>query len=87
MAAKASTRRTSRVFNETNDQVESWDVWNATLSVTSANRNWYAELWGRNLGDDDSVTGQYLGDQNVGLATNQFLLEPRTWGVTLGYNF
>tara|TARA_R110000823_G_scaffold27609_11_gene80394 strand:+ start:5005 stop:7518 length:2514 start_codon:yes stop_codon:yes gene_type:complete len=77
----------TRVFNETNDQVESWDVWNATLSVTSANRNWYAELWGRNLGDDDSVTGQYLGDQNVGLATNQFLLEPRTWGVTLGYNF
>ncbi len=77
----------TRVFNEVNDQVESWEVWNATVNLTSADRRWYAELWGRNLADDDAVTGQYLGDQIVGLATNQFLLEPRSYGVTLGYNF
>ncbi|MDZ7784786.1 MAG: TonB-dependent receptor [Halioglobus sp.] len=77
----------TRVFNEVNDEAEAWDVWNATLTLTGADRSWYTELWGRNLTDDDSVTGQYLGDQNVGLATNQFLLEPRTYGVTFGYNF
>ncbi|MEH6568709.1 MAG: TonB-dependent receptor [Halioglobus sp.] len=77
----------SRVFNAPNDKVDSWEVWNATLTLYSANQDWFAELWGRNLADDDNITGQYLGDQNVGLATNQFLLEPRTYGVSLGYNF
>ena len=77
----------TRVFNETNDTVDSWDVWNATLTLYSANQDWFAEAWGRNLKDDDHVTGQYLGDQNVGLPTNQFLLEPRTYGISLGYNF
>ena len=40
-----------------------------------------------NLLNDDFITGQALGDQNVGLATNQFLLEPRTYGVSVGYSF
>ena len=77
----------TRIFNTGNDTVDEWDVWNATLTLYSPDRTWFAELWGRNLNDDDHVTGQYLGDQNVGLATNQFLLEPRTYGVTLAYNF
>ena len=77
----------TRVFNTGNDLVDSWDVWNATVTLHGADGRWFAELWGRNLKDDDFVTGQYLGDQNVGLATNQFLLEPRTWGMTLGYRF
>ncbi|MBN7798999.1 TonB-dependent receptor [Parahaliea mediterranea] len=77
----------TRVFNTVNDTVDAWDVWNATLTLYSTDRSWFAEAWGRNLNDEDHVTGQYLGDQNVGLATNQFLLEPRTFGVTLGYTF
>ncbi len=72
----------TRIFNAPNDKVDSWKVWNATLTLTSADRSWYAGLWGRNLNNDDFVTGQALGDQNVGLATNQFLLEPRTYGLT-----
>jgi len=77
----------TRVFNEVNDTVESWEVWNARVNLTRPNSSWYAELWGRNLADDDAVTGQALGGQIVGLATNQFLLEPRSYGVTLGYSF
>jgi len=77
----------TRVFNSPNDKVDSWEVWNATFTLNSADRSWYVGLWGINLNNDDFVTGQILGDQNVGLATNQFLLEPRTYGLTLGYNF
>jgi iron complex outermembrane receptor protein len=62
-------------------------VWNATLTLYSADRSWSAGLWGMNLLDNDYVTGQSLGDQNVGLATNQFLLEPRTYGVSVSYRF
>ena len=77
----------TRIFNAPNDKVDNWDVWNATLTLHSPDRTWFTELWGRNLKDDDYVTGQALGDQNVGLATNQFLLEPRTYGVSVGYNY
>jgi iron complex outermembrane receptor protein len=77
----------TRVFNAPNDRVDSWNVWNATFTLYSQDKSWFAELWGRNLNNDDYVTGQALGDQNVGLATNQFLLEPRTYGLSLGYNF
>jgi iron complex outermembrane recepter protein len=77
----------TRIFNAPNDKVDPWKVWNATLTWYSADRTWFAELWGRNLRNDDDITGQALGDQNVGLATNQFLLEPRTYGLSLGYNF
>ena len=93
MAIKASTNYYwqdtfySRVFNTVNDEVPSWEVWNATLTLYSADDRWFSELWGRNLNDDDHITGQYLGDQPVGLSTTQFLLEPRTYGVTFGYTF
>jgi iron complex outermembrane receptor protein len=93
MAIKASTNYYwqdtfySRVFNTVNDEVPSWEVWNTTLTLYSADDRWFSELWGRNLNDDDHITGQYLGDQPVGLSTTQFLLEPRTYGVTFGYTF
>lgn len=77
----------TRVFNTGNDRVDEWDVWNATVTLYSPERNWLVELWGRNLANKDYITGQYLGDQSVGLATNQFLLEPRTYGLTLAYDF
>jgi iron complex outermembrane receptor protein len=77
----------TRVFNTGNDTVDSWDVWNATLILINEDQGWQAGLWVRNIADEDYVTGQFLGDQNVGLATNQFLLEPRTLGMSLGYRF
>jgi outer membrane receptor protein involved in Fe transport len=77
----------TRIFNAPNDKVDSWEVWNATLTLFSADRRWFVGVWGMNLLNDDFITGQQLGDQNVGLATNQFLLEPRTYGVSLGYSF
>ena len=77
----------SRVFNAAVDQIDEWDVWNATLRFTPQEGNWYLELWGRNLSDDDYVTGQYRVDANSGNGTNQFLLDPRTYGITLDYQF
>ncbi len=77
----------ARIFNAPNDKLDSWDVWNAAVILSSADDTWYTEGWVRNISDDNNQTGQYLGDQNVGLAYNQFLLEPRTYGITLGYRF
>jgi hypothetical protein len=38
----------------------------------------------RDIADDDVITDLYLTDQSSGLFTNAFLLEPRTFGITLG---
>ena len=77
----------SRVYNGVTDSIDEWDVWNATLRFTPAGGKWFVELWGRNLSDDDYVTGQYRIDASSGLGTNQFLLDPRTYGITLDYQF
>jgi iron complex outermembrane receptor protein len=77
----------SRIFNTVNDKMASWDVWNANAVLTSANEDWYGEVYVRNIQDEDHRTGQYLQDAAVGLYTNYQLLEPRTYGVTLGYRF
>ena len=77
----------ARNFNTANDVIDSWGVWNASAMIPSADETWYAEVFVKNITDDDNVTGQYVTDAVSGLFTNQFILEPRTFGVTVGYNF
>ncbi len=77
----------TRIYNTEDDKLDSWDVWNASTVLNSADDTWYGELWVRNINDDDHWTGQYLQDQAVGLYRTLQLLEPRTYGVTFGYRF
>jgi outer membrane receptor protein involved in Fe transport len=77
----------TRIFNTEDDLLDGWDVWNASSVLTGADENWYGELWIRNILDDDHWTGQYLQGQAVGLFRTLQLLEPRTYGLTVGYRF
>ena len=77
----------TRVYNTQDDLLDSWDVWNASVVLSSADESWYAEGWVRNINDDDHWTGQHLQDTAVGLYRVYQLLEPRTYGVTFGYRF
>jgi iron complex outermembrane receptor protein len=77
----------SRIYNTQDDELESWDVWNASMVLTAADEKWYGEAWVRNINDDENVTGEYLQDAAVGLYRTYQLLEPRTYGVTAGYRF
>ena len=40
-----------------------------------------------NLMDDDNITGMYVTDASSGLFTNVFALDPRTYGLVLGFRF
>jgi len=77
----------ARVYNTDDDLLDSWDVWNASATLTSADESWYAEAWIRNLTDEENQTGQYTQDAAVGLYRVYQLLEPRTYGLTAGYRF
>ena len=77
----------ARNFNADRDIVDSWEVWNASARLESTDGNWYADAWIKNILDEDYVTGQYLTSAVSNLFTNQFILDPQTYGVTLGYNW
>ena len=72
-------------FNNISNKVDDWSMWNASARVSG--ENWYAEAWVKNLEDNDNVTGHYLTSSVSALFTNQFILDPQTYGVSVGYQF
>ena len=77
----------AQIFNAANDQLDSYSQINASLRFENEGSGLYASVFVKNIADDDVVTDLYLTDQSSGLFTNAFLLEPRTFGVTLGKRF
>jgi len=60
-------------------------TFNAFLKLSSPDDTWSLNFWGRNLSDEDIYTGTFIIN---GSRTNAGMLAPpRTFGVTLGYQF
>ena len=72
-------------FNNISNKVDDWSMWNASARVSG--ERWYAEAWVKNIEDNDNVTGHYLTSSVSALFTNQFILDPQTYGVSVGYQF
>jgi outer membrane receptor protein involved in Fe transport len=77
----------ARIFNRPIDKIDSWDVLNAQLTLNSENDAWYVRGFVNNVMDDDNITGMYVTDASSGLFTNVFALDPRTYGVAVGFRF
>lgn len=60
--------------------IDSYSLYNARLGISWANEKWRADLWGKNLGDEDFV--RVRGNQG---ALGEFFGAPRTYGVNLTY--
>ncbi len=73
-------------FNRSQDLIDSWDVYNAQVTLSSADDTWYVRVFGQNLADDDNIVGAYNTDPSSGLFTNGFFIEPRIYGATFGYH-
>ncbi len=74
----------STTFNRRQDLIDSWDVWNAQVTVYGKDERWYARFFMQNIEDDDEIVGTYQTDPSSGLFTNAFFVEPRLYGVTFG---
>jgi len=72
-------------FNTLNSLVEDWSMWNASARLSG--ESWYAEAWIKNIEDEENVTGSYLTSTVSSLFTNPFILDPQTYGITLGLRF
>ena len=73
----------SRVFNTQRDVLESWDNVNLSLQLMNTENDWSLEIFGKNITDEEVITGAYLTDDSSGLFSNVFLNEPSTYGVTI----
>ena len=76
-----------RLFNRDVDRIDDWDIWNAQAIFNSPEDTWYVRAFVKNIADDNNVVGTYLTDPSSGLFTNVFTIEPRTYGLAVGYNF
>jgi outer membrane receptor protein involved in Fe transport len=76
-----------RIYNAPQDEIEAWEVWNASATLYGRDGSWYVEGFVKNLTDDDYITGGYFTDYSSANFTNVFVLEPRTYGLTLGARF
>ena len=72
-------------FNNISNLVDDWSMWNASARL--AGERWYLEAWIKNIEDNDNVTGHYLTSSVSSLFTNQFILDPQTYGLSVGYQF
>ncbi|MDX1580544.1 MAG: TonB-dependent receptor, partial [Alphaproteobacteria bacterium] len=76
-----------RIFNSERDKIDSWNQTDAQLTWQAADAGFSVEAWIKNIFNNDDVTGQYFTDASSGNFTNVFILDPRTYGVTVRANF
>ncbi|MCU0729608.1 MAG: TonB-dependent receptor, partial [Sphingopyxis sp.] len=75
------------IFNSPINEIDGFTQVNAQINVDGPDRRWYARAFVSNLFNSDSTTGLYVTDQSSGLFTNIFTLEPRRYGVAVGFRF
>jgi len=77
----------ARIFNDSADRIKAWGVGNAQITLNAPDNLWYASLWVKNAFNSNNVTGEYLASATSGLSTNEFLGDPRTFGITAGIHY
>jgi hypothetical protein len=74
------------IFNGVIDRMPGYEVVNAQVQFNGPDSRWYIRGFAKNLTADNAITGQYVTDQSTGLFTNVFTIEPRQYGVAVGFN-
>ncbi len=76
-----------RIYNTTKDEIDSWQQLDAQITITKEGSPWLFEIWGKNLQDNNDITGHYFTDPTSSNFTNLFVLEPRTYGASIRYTW
>ena len=75
------------IFNGRINRINGYAQANAQIQLNGPDQRWFARAFIQNIFDSDSTTGLYVTDQSSGLFTNIFTLDPRRYGVAVGFNF
>ncbi len=78
-----------------NQTHEAFTLWSTSVSLST--ESWYATLYGKNLTNEEGVTGAFPSsywsydtgtfEGWYGNGNRQFITQPRTIGLSVGYNF
>lgn len=72
-----------RIWNTGRDRLESWDNVNISAELANDVNGFAVTVFGKNITDEEVITGSYLTDDSSGLFTNVFLNEPATYGIAV----
>ncbi|MEQ1509761.1 MAG: TonB-dependent receptor [Sphingopyxis sp.] len=75
------------IFTSNVNEVDGFTQANAQLQVNGPDNRWFGRVFVQNIFNSDSITGQYVTDQSQGLPTNIFTLDPRRYGLAVGFRF
>ena len=67
-------------------KIDDYWVWNARLSLSSADNAWTVALWAKNLADEKYVTNT-VEDYDNSNSRFEWYGAPRTYGVSVNYNW
>lgn len=73
----------SRLWNTGGDKLDSWTNLNLALQFYNDENGLEFEIFGKNVTDEEVITGRYLTDDSSGLFSNIFLSEPSLYGVSV----
>lgn len=75
------------IFNGSINRIRGYAQVNGQIQFNAADDRWYARAFVQNLTDGSPITGLAVNDQSQGVGTNIFTLEPRRYGVAIGFKF
>lgn len=77
----------SREFNVPADRVGSWSQLDASIQIANSGKDWSVTAFVKNLTNEDSITWLEVNSNLVGSFRSAFLLDPRTFGLSLRVGF
>jgi outer membrane receptor protein involved in Fe transport len=77
----------TRVYNSESDELRAWDNYNASILIDNKDMGFSVQIYGKNLGDEDVITGYSTNSDALGLTRGALLLDPRLVGVVLTKSF
>jgi iron complex outermembrane recepter protein len=76
-----------REFEDPADRISAYVYVNGQVQFNAPDNAWYVQAFIKNMFNKTYVTGEYLTSSSSGLFTNEFLGDPRTYGVRVGVHF
>ena len=77
----------ARVYNTQYDKLRAWTNTNISLWVENPDWGVTAEVYVKNVFDEEPITDAFLNSDDSGLTTNIFTLDPRLIGVSVRKSF
>lgn len=75
------------VYNNRDNRARGWSNVNATLTLASPTKGMSIQAWGKNLFNENQITAVGVNSASLGLTRRLYLLEPRTYGISVTKDF